>query len=131
MLNIEQALEIIRENKKVAIVGLSPKEDRPSSRVARFLLEKDFEITPVHPFHDVILDKPVLKNLSFLNPGEVDWVDLFVNPQRLMDLAEEILRLSPKLVWCQIGVVNEEFNRVLKTAGIPFIADVCPKMEWK
>lgn len=131
MLNLEQALKIIKKNKNVAIVGLSPKEDRPSNRVGRFLLEKGFEITPVNPFFKTILERPVAKTLSDLEPGEVDWIDLFVGPKRLPELIDDILRLSPKLVWCQIGVVNDEFNKEMETADIPYIADVCPKIEWR
>jgi uncharacterized protein len=131
MLTVEKALNLIKTNKKVAIVGLSPKEDRPSNRVAKFLLEQEFEITPVNPVHEQILERPVVKNLSALNPGDVDWIDLFVNPHRLADLTEDIIRLSPKLIWCQIGVVNDEFNQELEKAGIPYIANVCPKIEWK
>jgi hypothetical protein len=131
MLNVTQALDFIRQNKKVAIVGLSPKEDRPSYRVAKFLIDKGFDIIPINPGYQAILGKPCLKQLTDLAPGAVDWVDLFVNPKRLMDLATGITTLSPKLVWCQIGVVNHQFNQSLEKAGIPYIADVCPKMEWE
>ena len=129
MLAVNQALDIINHNKKVAIVGLSPKEDRPSNQVARFLIDKGFDIVPVNPVHKEILGKPCVKNLSDLSPGEVDWIDMFVNPQKLMEFADDAVRLSPKLVWCQIGVVNEEFNGKMEAAHIPYIADVCPKIE--
>lgn len=125
----EEALKIIKENRNVAIVGLSPKEDRPSHTVGLFLKDKGFNITPVAPFHKEILGLPVLENLSYLKPGDVDWIDMFVNPKRLMEHVDEIIRLKPKLVWCQIGVVNEEFNQRLADAGIPYIANLCPKIE--
>ena len=131
MMQIDQALDFIKQNKKVAIVGLSPKEDRPSNRVAKFLIEKGCEIVPVNPVYEQILGKPCVKNLSDLKPGEVDWIDMFVNSQRLMDFTEDIKTLKPGLVWCQIGVVNQEFNKILEEAKIPYIADVCPKMEWE
>ncbi len=130
MINIEEALDIIRKNKTVAVLGLSPKTDRPSYKVGSFLFEKSFKIIPVNPAYDEILGQTGVKNLSELEPGSVDWLDLFVNPVRLMDLVGDIVRLSPKLVWCQIGVVNEDFNQALENAKIPYIADVCPKIEW-
>ena len=46
----------------------------------------------------------------YLKEGEIDWIDLFVNPQRQMELLLDIIALNPGLVWCQIGVVNEEFK---------------------
>ncbi|MBU2512218.1 CoA-binding protein [bacterium] len=129
MLTVEQALKIIKTNRKVAIVGLSPKEDRPSFRVAKFLLDKGFHIIPINPTYEKILGIPCKKSLSDLSAGEIDWIDFFVNPSRLMDFSATVLKLSPKLVWCQIGVVSEPFNQELDKAGIPFIANVCPKIE--
>lgn len=129
--SVESALEIIRHHPRVAVVGISPKTDRPSHRVARFLLEQGFEIIPINPVQKRILNKPCVGSLSELNANDVDWLDFFVAPGRLMGFAENVIRLSPKLVWCQIGVVSEAFNRKLAAAGIPYIADVCPKMEWK
>lgn len=130
-LTVDQALDIIRHHKRVAIVGLSPKPDRPSNRVGQFLLEKGFDIVPVNPVHKEILGQPGVAQLADLDSESIDWVDFFVGPARLPDFANDIIRLSPKLVWCQIGVVNEEFNQRLENAQIPFITDVCPKIEWK
>jgi len=130
-LNVDEALEIIRHHKRVAMVGLSPNTDRPSHKVAVFLLEKGFEIIPVNPVQKEILGRKCIASLEELDPEVVDWIDLFVSPARLADLANDIIRLSPMLVWCQIGVVNEAFNRRMRNAQIPYIADVCPKMEWR
>lgn len=130
MLSTQEAVELINKYKKVAIVGLSPKEDRPSHRVGNYMKDQGFEITSVNPgpFEEII----GLKNhrsLAELSTGDIDWVDLFVNPTRLMGLLDEIIRLKPKLVWCQLGVINEAFNAELDKAGIPYIADACPKIE--
>ncbi len=131
LLDVDTALNFIKENTRVAVVGLSPKADRPSNLIGRFLIDKGFSIIPINPGHDEILGQKCKKNLAELNPDEVDWIDLFVNPARLGDLVEEIVRLSPKLVWCQIGIVNEDFNRRLEKENISYIADVCPKQVWK
>ncbi len=77
-LTVDQALEIIRHNKRVAIVGLSPKTDRPSNRVSRFLLEKGFDIVPVNPAQKEILDQPCVSSLADLNPEDVGWVDFLL-----------------------------------------------------
>lgn len=131
LLNVNEALEIIRQNRRVAIVGLSPKEDRPSFGVGRFLLEKGFTVIPVNPVHKKVLGQSSVASLGELDPDSVDWVDFFVAPGRLPDFGNDIIRISPKLVWCQIGVVNQDFNQRLENAQIPFISDVCPKVEWK
>lgn len=130
MLTVQEAMQVINDHKRVAIVGLSPKEDRPSYIVGKFLIEQGFEVTPVNPGHSEILGRKSVKTLSEISRDAIDWIDLFVNPGRLNDLLPEIIALSPKLVWCQLGVVNESFNQALEQASIPYIADVCPKMEW-
>ncbi len=129
-LNVNEALEIIRQNRRVAIVGLSPKEDRPSFHVGQFLLDKGFTVVPVNPVHKEILGQPSVTSLAELDLDTVDWVDFFVAPGRLPDFGNDIIRLSPKLVWCQLGVVNPDFNERLENAQIPFISDACPKIEW-
>jgi uncharacterized protein len=131
LLSVNEALEIIRHHRRVAVVGLSPNQNRPSHKVAEFLIEKGFDILPVNPGHQTILGKPCVDGLADLEPEQVDWIDLFVSSQRLADLANDIIRLSPMLVWCQIGVVNEAFNRRMQNAQIPYIIDVCPKIEWQ
>ncbi len=130
MKSLPEALKFIKDNNKVAIVGLSPKPERPSNKVADFLMKKGFDVTPINPKGEEILGKRCKPGLSELVPGEVDWIDIFVNPKRLMGLVDEIIRLSPKLVWCQLGVVDEEFNRKMDEANIPYIADYCPKRDW-
>jgi len=130
MLSSIEAIQFIQSHPKVAIVGLSPKEDRPSFHVGSFLSGHGFQITPVNPTANEILGFTAKGSLSELQPGDVDWIDLFINPTRLMALLPEIIRLKPQLVWCQIGVVDEAFNEALANEGIKFIADKCPKIEW-
>lgn len=129
MLTPNEALKIITQNKQVAIVGLSPKEDRPSYRVGKFLLQNGYKVTPVNPGQKEVLGQTCVKSLEDLDPQTIDWIDLFVNPSRLMDFADAIVNLSPKLVWCQLGVVNERFNTAMENANIPLIVDACPKIE--
>ena len=130
MISVQKAVELISSHKKVAVVGLSPKEDRPSFRVGNFLLEQGYDVTPVNPGpHQEILGQKNVRKLSDIATGSVDWIDLFVHQARLVGMAEEIIRIAPKLVWCQIGVVDEEFNQLIEDAGVPLIANVCPKIE--
>ena len=111
MLTIEKAMDLIHTHKTVAIAGLSPNPKRPSHLVGNFLKDRGYQIIPVNPGpHNEILGEVNRKNLANLSPGEADWLDLFVNPTRLLSLLPEVIRLNPKLVWCQIGVVNESFK---------------------
>jgi len=130
MISSANAVQFIKSNPKVAIVGLSPKTDRPSFHVGSFLSSHGFKITPINPNADEILGFASKSSLADLSPGDVDWIDIFLNPARLMGILPDILRLRPKLVWCQIGVVNEEFRQRLEQEGIQFIEDKCPAIEW-
>jgi len=130
-MDIKSALDLIKQNERVAVVGISPKPDRPSNRVGKFLIEKGFRVVPINPGHKEILGHECKKSLGDLSPGEVDWIDMFVKSERLKDFLDDILRLSPKLVWCQIGVVDEDFNHRLEQEQISYIADICPKQVWQ
>ncbi|NQU65691.1 MAG: CoA-binding protein [SAR324 cluster bacterium] len=72
LLNVGEALEIIRQNKNVAIVGLSPKNDRSSYCVGQFPLEKGFKVIPINPVYEEILEQPSVASLADL---ELDVVD--------------------------------------------------------
>lgn len=129
MLKIVEALKIIEREKRVAVVGLSPKTDRPSYRVGKFLQDRGYKIIPVNPFYKEILGEKSVSKLSDLTPGSVGWVDMFVNPNRLMEFTDEIIELKPVLVWCQIGVVSVEFEREVEAAGIKVVMDRCPAID--
>ena len=63
-LDIDAAMVLIKSNKRVVVVGLSPKEDRPSHRVGKFLIEKGFVVTPINPGQDEILGQECKKSLA-------------------------------------------------------------------
>lgn len=130
MLSPAEALETLKGLKTVAIIGLSPKTDRPSFHVGHFLQGKGFDIIPVTPKGGEILGQKSLLSLAEIEEGGVDVLDFFVNGAKLPAFTKEVLRIKPKLVWCQITVVNDEFFAAMEEAGIPFVADVCPKIEW-
>jgi len=131
MLTVAEAMKIVKESNKVAMVGLSPKPDRPSHHVAAFLQENSsIQVTPINPTCKEVLGEACVSSLENIEAGSVDWIDFFVNPTRLPEFTAEVLRIQPRMVWCQIGVVNEEFGKALDAAGIPYIMDKCPKIEW-
>lgn len=130
MLTPASALEALKQLKTVAIIGLSPKTDRPSYHVGEFLQNKNFKIIPVTPKGGEILGETSKLSLAEIEEGSVDCLDFFVNGAKLPNFTEEVLRIKPKLVWCQITVVNDDFAAAMEKAGIPYVMDVCPKLEW-
>jgi predicted CoA-binding protein len=102
--------EILRETGTIALVGASPKPERPSHRVMAFLLRKGYRVIPVNPGQAgrTILDQPVVARLGDI-ADPIDMVDVFRTPAALPALIEEILALPrlPKVVWGQLSVRDD------------------------
>lgn len=130
MITPQEATEFIKRSQNVAVVGLSPHQDRPSYQVASFLQQQGLKIIPVNPFGEETLGEPIHSSLNQLEPGTVDWIDFFVHALRLPSFTQEVIRLKPKLVWCQLTVVDLQFAKEIEAAGIPVLMDYCPKIEW-
>lgn len=124
----EEIVKLLKSSKVIAIVGLSPKEDRPSNIVARYLKEKGYKIVPVNPGHDEILGEKSYKSLSEI-PFEVDIVDVFRKPTEVVPIVQEAVKLKPKCIWLQLGIVNDEAKKIAEENNIFFIQDRCIKIE--
>ncbi|MFZ5453820.1 MAG: CoA-binding protein [Thermodesulfobacteriota bacterium] len=120
--------EIIKNYKVVAVVGLSPKADRPSYRVAEYLQQHGYRIIPVNPGQREILGEkcyPTLKDIPF--PVEV--VDIFRNVEAIPAIVDEALKIGAKAVWMQLGLVEPESARKAREAGLQVVMDHCLKVE--
>ncbi|MBW2083320.1 MAG: CoA-binding protein [Deltaproteobacteria bacterium] len=124
----EEILEILRKVKKIAIVGLSPKENRDSNKVARYLMKQGYEIIPVNPGQRQILGQTCYKSLSDI-PFDVDMADLFLNPKRVPPVVGQAIDKGIPIIWMQLGVVHNEAARKAMEAGIQVIMNKCVKME--
>ncbi len=125
-------VKLLESVKSIAIVGASPKPARPAYQVQEFLQQRGYEVFPVNPGQagGEILGRPVYARLADL-PQPVDMIDIFRNPAQLPALMDEILALpwKPKVVWMQIGVVNEEAAERARAAGMAVVMNRCPKIE--
>ncbi|MDO5604014.1 MAG: CoA-binding protein [Paracoccus sp. (in: a-proteobacteria)] len=119
----------------IAVVGLSPKDDRPSWGVARFLQAHGYRIIPVNPGHagEKILDETVYADLqSIPSDAGVDMIDIFRRPDAVPAIVDEALRVLPDLrvIWMQLGVTHAEAAARAEAKGITVIQDRCPKIEF-
>ncbi len=119
---------ILERSKNIAIVGLSPKMDRPSNMVAQYLIATGYNVIPVNPRHDEILGRRCYKNLSDI-PEQVDIVDIFMRSENVLPIIEEAVKIRPKCIWLQLGIQNEEARRLSEGHGITFFMDICIKQE--
>ncbi len=124
----EEIVEILRNTKKIAIVGLSPKEERDSNKVARYLIEQGYEVIPVNPGQDQILGRKCYKSLEEI-PFEVDMADLFVNPKRVPPIVDQAIAKKIPVIWMQLGIVNNEAARKAREAGAKVVMNRCVKIE--
>jgi predicted CoA-binding protein len=123
--------EILKTVKTIAVVGLSPKEDRPSYRVASYLQAQGYRIVPVRPAVDRILGERVYGDLSEI-PDDItiDMVDIFRRPEEVMPIVEAaIARGDVKAVWMQEGIVNNAAREVALAKGLSVVMDRCAMKE--
>ncbi len=117
-----------------AVIGASPKPDRPVYGVMERLIAKGYRVMPVNPglAGQEILGQTVYARLADV-PAPVDVVDIFRASDAALAVVEEALaekeRLGLKAIWMQIGVINEEAARRAEAAGLTVVMDRCPKIE--
>ena len=126
----EEIEAILRECRKIAVVGLSPKESRDSNKVARYLMEQGYEIVPINPGQREILGKTCYRSLKDI-PFQVDIADLFLNPTRVPQAVDQAIEIGVNTVWMQLGVIHNEAAEKVKQAGIRVVVDRCIMMEHK
>ncbi len=126
--NFAEIKEILAQTKTIAVVGLSPKENRPSNDVARYLMAAGYTIIPVNPGQSEILGLKCYANLRDI-PHRVDVVDIFRRPEEVGPVVDQAVEIGAKVVWMQEGIINEEAAAVARAAGLTVIMDRCLKVD--
>jgi uncharacterized protein len=121
--------QLLADNKRVAVVGLSANPMRPSYFAAKYLKEHGFTVIPVNPNHQDILGEVCYPNLKSI-PGPVHVVDLFQRPQAVMPFVVDAIAIGAKVVWMQLGIVNVEAAAKAKAAGLDVVMNRCMKIEY-
>ena len=120
--------EILENTKTIAILGLSPKPERDSNMVARYLQGKGYRIIPVRPGQDEILGEKSYASLDDIKTP-VDMINVFRNPKYVMSHAYEAIGHKPKVFWMQLDIIHQAAAELLTTAGIDVVMDKCIKVE--
>ena len=129
MSTIAELRRILKNNHTIAVVGLSADWYRPSYFAAKYMQEHGFRIIPVNPKYDEILGEKCYPNLKAI-PEAVDIVDVFRKPDDCVPIAEDAVAIGAKVLWLQLGVVNEEAARIAEAGGLEVVMDRCVKIEY-
>ena len=124
---------ILNTVKTIAMVGFSPKENRPSYFVFKYLLERGYRVIPVNPGQagKEVLGQKIYASLSDI-PVPVDMVDIFRASENVPPIVDEALTLKPKpqVIWMQLTVRNDEAAKRAEDAGLKVVMNRCPKIEY-
>ncbi len=129
MSDIPTLRRILKENHVVAMVGLSANWYRPSYFAAKYLLDHGYRVIPVNPQYQEVLGQKCYASLRDI-PGKIDVVDCFRKSEEIMPLADDAIALGAKVLWMQLGVVNEAAAEKARKAGLDVVMDRCMKIEY-
>lgn len=113
----------------IAVVGCSPRPERPGHYVAKYLQDLGYRIIPVNPGQTEILGEKCYASLRDI-PEPVDMVDCFRRPEDIPPVVDDAIAIGAKFVWMQLGIVNEEAAQRAIAAGIGVVMDRCPKIDY-
>ncbi len=117
---------LLREARTIAVVGLSPKPDRPSHGVAGYLQRAGYHIVPINPGHEQVLGERSYPTLAAAaRDHAIDVVNVFRRSELAGAVVDEAIAVRPRLIWLQQGVVDTAAQARAEAAGIPFIMNSC------
>jgi uncharacterized protein len=116
--------EILAETKTIAIVGASPRPERPSNGVMRYLLAQGYRVIPVRPHRSEILGIPCVDSVTEIDEP-IDLVDVFRRPEFCPEVAEQAAAAGAKALWLQLGIVSPEARAIAERAGMEYVENAC------
>jgi predicted CoA-binding protein len=129
MTDIPTLRRILAENRTIAVVGLSADWFRPSYFAAKYMQEAHgYRVIPVNPRHTQILGEKCYASLRDI-PDKVDIVDCFRRSEDIPPIAEDAIAIGARVLWMQIGVINEAAAQRARAAGLEVVMDRCVKIE--
>ena len=115
---------LLERVRRIVVVGLSPKPHRDSHRVARYLLERGYEVVPVYPREQTILGQPVFRRVQDV-PGSFDLVDVFRRSSELPSVFADALAARTPALWFQLDCIDYVEAERARAQGITVVMDRC------
>ena len=123
-MNEPETIDQIFIMKTVAVVGMSPKPERPSHYVSMYLKEQGYNIIPVNPGHKEIAGMTSYPSLLDI-PVKVDVVDVFRRPEHAVPISEAAVEIGARALWLQDGVINDEAAKLAEDASLLVVMNDC------
>ena len=120
--------DVLKMAKRIAVVGLSTNPEKDSHMVAKYLMDAGYEVMPVNPNCEHVLGLECYPDLDAV-PGEIDVVDVFRRAEALPDIVDAAIRRGAKVLWTQLGIVNNAAAEKARKAGMKVIQSKCMKVE--
>lgn len=127
----DEIRDILLSTRRIAVVGASDRPARPSFGVAAFLRDRGYAVTPVNPgiAGRTLHDTEVAARLDDATP--LDMVDVFRRSSEAGAVVDAAIRLGARSVWLQLGVTDDAAGERARAAGLRFVQDRCPVIEWR
>ena len=123
-MNHSETIQSIFQMRSIAVVGMSPKPERPSHYVAIYMKEKGYNIIPVNPGHKKIAGMTCYPSLLEI-PYKIDVVDVFRRPEHVLPIAELAVEICAKALWLQDTIINVEAAEIAEKAGLLVVMNDC------
>ncbi len=124
----DEIKNILKSSKVIAVVGISAKPGRASGHVAEYLRDHGYKIIPVNPQIEIWQGMKVYPDLKSV-PDKIDIVDIFRKPAEIPPIVEEAISVGAKVVWMQLGIVNDEAAARARDAGLKVVMNRCTLIE--
>jgi hypothetical protein len=125
----EEIIEILNL-KKVVVIGMSNHKEKAAHFVPKYLSENGFDIIPVNPNNDEILNKKCYKEINDIK-GDIDVVDVFRPSEDVLPFVKDAIKKNPKVIWLQEGIHNEEAENLAREHGIDVVFNRCMLAEYQ
>jgi uncharacterized protein len=123
-------LDVLKQSKTIAVVGLSSDPMRPSFGVAQYLQASGYRIIPVNPNEREVLGEKSYPRVEDV-PEKIDIVDIFRRPENVPPAVESAIRAGAKVVWMQLGIENAAAAERAHAAGLTVVMNACLLIEYK
>jgi predicted CoA-binding protein len=127
-LGIRTIEQILTESQTIAVVGLSPRQERDSYQVAAYLQAQGYRIIPVNPNAQEVLGEQAYDSLSAV-PHRVDIVDVFRRPEAVPVIVDEAIQCGAQVVWMQKGITHDAAAQKARAHRIDVVMDRCMMVD--